>query len=94
MDSYSSDLVLKNVVIANNINMKSSVMRKQSSRFCAQTCAKLSLSANDKAKKYFSRFYKFRQMDFEYASWQMVNIFVSPQKLYRNFSYHHCRLSN
>nr|VZI15661.1 unnamed protein product [Spirometra erinaceieuropaei] len=32
---------------------------------------------------------RFKQMDFEYALWQMVNIFSSPQKLYRNFSYHH-----
>nr|CDS33122.1 protein unc 50 [Hymenolepis microstoma] len=62
---------------------------KQCNGLCHQACTNFSLGAKEKAKKYFSRFYKFRQMDFEYASWQMVNIFVAPQKLYRNFSYHH-----
>ncbi|VDM32475.1 unnamed protein product [Hydatigera taeniaeformis] len=75
--------------VVNNANQNSPPRRKHCHRLCGQTCSRLSLSANEKAKKYFSRFYKFRQMDFEYASWQMVNIFVSPQKLYRNFSYHH-----
>lgn len=26
-------------------------------------------------------------MDFQYAMWQMLYLFVSPQKVYRNFSY-------
>nr|CDS17019.1 protein unc 50 [Echinococcus granulosus] len=89
MESYSSDFTMKNLVVVNNAYPNPPLTRKQCHRLCGQTCSRLSLSANEKAKKYFSRFYKFRQMDFEYASWQMVNVFVSPQKLYRNFSYHH-----
>lgn len=81
---------MKNVVVVNNANQNTPPKRRQCYRLCGQACSKFTLSASEKAKKYFSRFYKFRQMDFEYASWQMVNIFVSPQKLYRNFSYHHC----
>lgn len=91
MDSCSSDFALKNVVVDNNATRKPYSKRKQGNGLCRQTCSNFSLGAKEKAKKYFSRFYKFRQMDFEYASWQMVNIFVSPQKLYRNFSYHHCK---
>lgn len=26
-------------------------------------------------------------MDFEFAAWQMVYLFVSPQKVFRNFNY-------
>lgn len=26
-------------------------------------------------------------MDFEYALWQMIYLFISPQKVYRNFHY-------
>lgn len=26
-------------------------------------------------------------MDFEFALWQMLYLFVSPQKVYRNFNY-------
>ncbi|VDK35406.1 unnamed protein product [Taenia asiatica] len=89
MESYSSDFAMKNIVVVNNTSQNALPKRRQCYRLCGQTCSKLSLSASEKAKKYFSRFYKFKQMDFEYASWQMVNIFVSPQKLYRNFSYHH-----
>ncbi|KAK7486989.1 hypothetical protein BaRGS_00021805 [Batillaria attramentaria] len=45
------------------------------------------LSANAKRYKYFRRLFKFRQMDFEYAFWQMLYLFYSPQKVYRNFQY-------
>ncbi|XP_033743502.1 protein unc-50 homolog [Pecten maximus] len=45
------------------------------------------LTASAKRQKYLKRLFKFRQMDFEYAFWQMVYLFVSPQKVYRNFQY-------
>ncbi|KAL8585663.1 Protein unc-50 [Nucella lapillus] len=45
------------------------------------------LTANAKRHKYFRRLFKFRQMDFEYAFWQMMYLFYSPQKVYRNFQY-------
>lgn len=45
------------------------------------------LTAAAKRQKYFRRLFKFRQMDFEYAFWQMVYLFMSPQKVYRNFQY-------
>ncbi|CAD5120451.1 DgyrCDS9021 [Dimorphilus gyrociliatus] len=44
-------------------------------------------TAASKRKKYLRRIFKFRQMDFEYALWQMLFLFVSPQKVYRNFAY-------
>lgn len=37
---------------------------------------------------YIKRIFKFRHMDFEFAIWQMIYLFVSPKKVYRNFSYH------
>jgi hypothetical protein len=45
------------------------------------------LTATAKRQKYLRRLFKFRQMDFEYAFWQMIYLFVSPQKVYRNFQY-------
>ncbi|ESO93914.1 hypothetical protein LOTGIDRAFT_153387 [Lottia gigantea] len=45
------------------------------------------LTATSKRQKYFKRLLKFKQMDFEYAFWQMIYLFVSPQKVYRNFQY-------
>ncbi|CAG2256719.1 Protein unc-50 homolog A,Protein unc-50 homolog B,Protein unc-50,Protein unc-50 homolog [Mytilus edulis] len=45
------------------------------------------LTATAKRQKYLKRLCKFRQMDFEYAFWQMIYLFISPQKVYRNFQY-------
>lgn len=45
------------------------------------------MSGPTKSYKYLRKLLKFDQMDFEFALWQMVYLFVSPQKLYRNFSY-------
>jgi len=39
------------------------------------------LSANAKRQKYLRRLFKFRQMDFEYAIWQMIYLFIAPQKV-------------
>lgn len=32
-------------------------------------------------------FDRYKQMDFQFAMWQMLYLFISPQKVYRNFSY-------
>ncbi|PAA83171.1 hypothetical protein BOX15_Mlig002281g2, partial [Macrostomum lignano] len=45
------------------------------------------LSASEKRQKFLHRLVHFRHMDFEYALWQMFYLFVSPQKVYRNFQY-------
>ncbi|KAL4230049.1 Protein unc-50 [Mactra antiquata] len=45
------------------------------------------LSATAKRQKYLRRLFKFKQMDFEYAFWQMIYLLVAPQKVYRNFQY-------
>ncbi|ESO03484.1 hypothetical protein HELRODRAFT_100226 [Helobdella robusta] len=45
------------------------------------------LSATAKRQKFLRRLFKFRQMDFEYALWQVIYLFIAPQKVYRNFSY-------
>ncbi|XP_073959356.1 protein unc-50 homolog isoform X2 [Choristoneura fumiferana] len=44
-------------------------------------------SAAVKRYKYLRRLFQFNQMDFEFAAWQMVYLFVSPQKVFRNFNY-------
>ncbi|XP_018334836.1 protein unc-50 homolog [Agrilus planipennis] len=44
-------------------------------------------SAATKRWKYLRRVFKFDQMDFEFALWQMIYLFVAPQKVYRNFQY-------
>lgn len=45
------------------------------------------MSAAMKRYKYLRRLFKFQQMDFQFAFWQMWYLFVSPQKVYRNFHY-------
>lgn len=45
------------------------------------------MSAAVKRYRYLRRFLKFDQMDFEFAFWQMMYLFISPQKVYRNFQY-------
>ena len=37
---------------------------------------------------YLKRIFKVRHMDFEFAVWQMIYLFISPKKVFRNFSYH------
>lgn len=39
------------------------------------------LTATAKRQKYLRRLLKFKQMDFEYAIWQMIYLFISPQKV-------------
>ena len=39
------------------------------------------LTATAKRQKYIRRIFRFRQMDFEYAFWQMLYLFISPQKV-------------
>ncbi|XP_018912255.1 protein unc-50 homolog [Bemisia tabaci] len=45
------------------------------------------MSAAMKRYRYLRRFFKFSQMDFEFAFWQMTYLFSAPQKVYRNFHY-------
>ena len=35
---------------------------------------------------------RFRQMDFEFALWQMLHLFYKPQSVYRNFQYRKVRI--
>lgn len=44
-------------------------------------------TAGAKRYKYLRRLLHFRHMDFEFAVWQMLYLFTSPQKVYRNFQY-------
>ncbi|XP_075544169.1 unc50 RNA binding protein isoform X1 [Dermacentor variabilis] len=44
-------------------------------------------SAKDKGSKFLRRLVHVRHMDFQFAMWQMLYLFVSPQKVYRNFQY-------
>lgn len=44
-------------------------------------------TAAAKRYKYLRRIFKFDQMDFEFAFWQMLYLLIAPQKVYRNFHY-------
>lgn len=44
-------------------------------------------SASAKRYKYLRRLLKFRQMDFEFAIWQVIHLFIAPQKVFRAFQY-------
>merc|ERR1719411_1932913 len=45
------------------------------------------MSAAAKRYKYLRRIFHLRQMDFEFAIWQMLYLFYKPQNVYRNFQY-------
>lgn len=45
------------------------------------------MTAAAKRYKYLRRIFRFQQMDFEFAIWQMIYLLISPQKVYRNFQY-------
>ncbi|CAF1562960.1 unnamed protein product, partial [Didymodactylos carnosus] len=44
-------------------------------------------SAAAKRYKYLRRLLKFHQMDFEFALWQMLNLFIAPQKKMNSISF-------
>lgn len=46
--------------------------------------------ASEKMRKYLRRLIKFEQMDFPFALWQIFYLFVSPNKLYKNFRFRKC----
>ncbi|VDP38238.1 unnamed protein product [Echinostoma caproni] len=58
---------------------------------CTETCRPLTvnriLSAAEKRSRYLRRLFNVKHMDFEHAIWEMVQLLVSPQKLFRNFRY-------
>ncbi|KAI1731861.1 UNC-50 family domain-containing protein [Ditylenchus destructor] len=45
------------------------------------------MTAIAKLSRYFRRLVHIRQMDFEFAAWQMLYLLIHPQKVYRNFMY-------
>ncbi|KAK4471767.1 hypothetical protein MN116_005165 [Schistosoma mekongi] len=61
---------------------------------CANPCTSYSvnriLSAAEKRSRYFRRLFYVRHMDFEYAIWQMWQLFFEPQRVFRNFNYRKC----
>jgi hypothetical protein len=45
------------------------------------------MTAMAKINRFFRRLIHIRQMDFEFAAWQMLYLLIHPQKVYRNFMY-------
>ncbi|KAI6233644.1 CBR-UNC-50 protein [Aphelenchoides fujianensis] len=43
------------------------------------------MTAAAKMNRFFRRLIHLRQMDFEFAAWQMLYLLIHPQKVYRNF---------
>lgn len=51
-------------------------------------------SASAKRSKFLKRIFKFRHMDFQFAIWQMIYLFISPQKVFRDFLYRKRKFSS
>jgi len=45
------------------------------------------MTAAVKRYRYLRKLSNFKQMDFEFALWQMTFLFINPQKVYRNFQH-------
>ena len=52
------------------------------------------MNAGAKLSRYFRRLIRFKQMDFEFAIWQMIYLLMKPQKVYRNFMYRKSKYLN
>ncbi|UYV81058.1 UNC50 [Cordylochernes scorpioides] len=44
-------------------------------------------SASEKRHSFLRKFVIYKHMDFDYAAWQMLHLFVHPRRLYRSFLY-------
>jgi len=60
----------------------SSAMSSTSTSLADRAQSPTRLTADAKRYKYLRRILKFRQMDFEYAFWQMLYLLIAPQKVY------------
>lgn len=38
--------------------------------------------------RFFKRLFKFPQMDFEMAIWEMMSLMIAPKKVFRSIYYH------
>jgi len=38
--------------------------------------------------RFFKRLFKFPQMDFEMAIWEMTSLIIAPKKVFRSIYYH------
>ena len=61
---------------------RTSSVSSASTSFADRAQSPTRLTADAKRYKYLRRILKFRQMDFEYAFWQMLYLLVAPQKVY------------
>lgn len=46
-----------------------------------------SMTALNKSKRYIERLFRADHMDFEAASWQMINLFIAPRKVFKLVQY-------
>uniref|UniRef100_A0A915J381 Unc-50-like protein n=1 Tax=Romanomermis culicivorax TaxID=13658 RepID=A0A915J381_ROMCU len=49
--------------------------------------AHVRMTAGAKITRFFKRLFNYKQMDFEFAVWQMLFLLAAPQRVYRNFMY-------
>jgi len=61
---------------------RASSVSSASTSFADKAQSPTRLTADAKRYKYLRRILKFRQMDFEYAFWQMLYLLIAPQKVY------------
>ena len=47
----------------------------------------LRYTASAKRSKFLKRLIYIKHMDFQFAIWQMIYLFISPQKVFRDFLY-------
>jgi hypothetical protein len=40
--------------------------------------------------RFFKRMFKFPQMDFEMAIWEIMSLIIAPKKVFRQIYYHVC----
>ena len=43
-----------------------------------------------KMPRFFKRMFKFPQMDFEMAAWEIMSLIIAPKKVFRQIFYHVC----
>ena len=71
------------VIISGSWNKSKSSTNQLPPPVTAKTC----MTAATKRWRYLRRILHFRQMDFQFAFWQMVYLITSPKRVFRDFSY-------
>ena len=82
--------LLYTVVSASTMNPHISLPRHNSAASTFGGTAPSRRDSSIRMPRFFKRLFKFPQMDFEMAVWEMTSLIIAPKKVFRSIYYHVC----